>query len=50
MPHPEHKYGHTTLEDFLVLEKYFSEVYFRGSKRFEYPDKTFDRFMLIGKT
>jgi hypothetical protein len=48
MIHDDHSNNHRSLEDFKN-EFFMQEYYYDGVKMFQYPDKTFKRYMLIGK-
>jgi hypothetical protein len=47
MPHDDHVIHSETLEDF---KKQFllSDIMYEGAKKFQYPDWSFTRYMLIG--
>ena len=48
MDHEDHCHNHGSLDDFKD-DFSLSEVFYSGSKHFEYPDWGFNRFMIIGK-
>ncbi len=47
MPHEDHIQNHHSLEEF-IKEFSLNEILYHGQKLFQYDDKSFKRFMLIG--
>jgi hypothetical protein len=47
MPHEDHVYNHSTLEEFVDLFP-LTEILYHGQKLFQYENENFIRFMIIG--